>query len=138
MFVVDQLDDALQWLQNIVLCTNVGEGCCNAILTLAWLRQMEDSQQVVSGTTIETKQKDYTSIRDADSARTCLVPIKTDLFDRLKHYEQVVEDCEKWMETLRYLSSLTTRSEEQEIELQKAQFFMVPDFVMISIPIGLS
>ena len=103
MFVIDQMNDALQWLQDTVESMGVGEGCCNDILTIAWLRQMEDPQQVVSGTTTETKKEGYTSIRDADSARTCLAQISTDLFDRIKHYEQTIKNRDEWMDYLQRL-----------------------------------
>ncbi|NBR26679.1 MAG: hypothetical protein EBU08_23465, partial [Micrococcales bacterium] len=39
------------------------------------------------------------------------------------YYEQVVDDSKKWMDTLQFLSSLPSRSPQQEDELQKAQFW---------------
>jgi hypothetical protein len=123
MFVIDQMNEALQWLQDTVESVGVGEGCCNDILTIAWLRQMEDPQQVVSGMATGTRRESYTSIRDADSARTCLAQINTDLHDRLKHYEETIKNRDEWAVYLQQLLSQTEKDAEYDKKLELAKFW---------------
>ena len=122
MFVIDQMNDALQWLQNVIENEGIGEGCCNDILTLAWLRQIESSQQLMQGGVPRTKATDYTSIRDADSARSCLVELSVELHDRLRHYQDTVKNKD-WAGRLEYLQSIKTEEfAEDDDAIEEAKF----------------
>jgi hypothetical protein len=123
LFVVTQLDTSFEWIQEAVRVDDVGGGCCNDVLTHAWLKQKEQQNKGISAKTTGIKQEEINSIRDADSAISALAELKMDVFDHLNRYDKVVQDSQSYMETWRILASMSSRTPQQEAELQAAQFW---------------
>ena len=67
----------------------------------------------------------YTSIRDADSARVCLVDLGIELHDRLVHYRVTGEIKESWMQQLQYLQEIKLEtSAEDDDTLEQARWMV--------------
>jgi len=125
MFVTEQMDKALQWLQSLIENLGIGEGCCNDILTTAWLRQAEIAEQSIEGGVRKTKELNYTSIRDADSARVCLVDLGVELHDRLVHYRTTGDIRDYWVQQLQYLQGIKLEtSAEDDDTLEQARWMV--------------